>query len=106
MSKTDHKPPDKTSAAELPGAPKGRVVHDTRGNAKWEFDVLTGKFKSTASQLLKKLETSGLEVQDDSGLSLGKADPGAGYDPYNRVSSKDTAKPGAKVPPGKIKGRP
>jgi hypothetical protein len=107
MSKQDDKPPEHPPPA-APAEPKGRVVHDARGNAKWEFDVTTGKFKSTASQLLKKLDASGLEMVDDVAGNLSMADPGAGYDPYNQVSGRSAAKPGSKAPPpppGKPKAR-
>ena len=67
----------------------GRVVHDSRGNAVWNWMKETGRFciESTSS-LLRRLEVPGLKMDDendkkDSELTI-ENDGGAGYDPYNQ----------------------
>jgi len=62
----------------------GKVRHDDRGNAVWDYAVATGIFAlESTSKLLKKLEAPQLEINDDTGLKLEDGKPG-GYDPYNR----------------------
>lgn len=68
----------------------GKVVHDERGNAVWDWLKQTGRnaIEST-TRMLKKLESPELEVeqpheeelriQPDSGNCAG-----GGYDPYNQ----------------------
>ncbi|MBS0379723.1 MAG: hypothetical protein JSS29_14680 [Proteobacteria bacterium] len=50
--------------------PTGRVTHDERGNAVWEW------FKNSTSRLLRKLEAPELKTD------LRRR--GGGYDPYNQ----------------------
>jgi len=65
----------------------GRVVHDERGNAVWDWikDTTRSAIDST-SRLLKKLEVPELKVEDDTQdneLRLeSERDAGGGYDPY------------------------
>lgn len=77
----------------------GRVVHDSRGNAVWQWVKDTGRqaIEST-SALLKKLEVPELKVEDqkdDDGLKLeDDVDPGGGYDPYGtRVGGRKPSPP-------------
>ncbi|MBV8145891.1 MAG: hypothetical protein JO184_12875 [Gammaproteobacteria bacterium] len=68
----------------------GRVVHDERGTAVWDWLKQTGRNAiDSTTRLLRKLEAPELKVeqaheeelriQPDSGT-----DPGGGYDPYNQ----------------------
>lgn len=77
--------------------PSGRVRHDERGNAIWDWLKDTGRnaFEAT-SRLLKKLEAPHLDVEDtkDQELRLeSDRDPGGGYDPYNQSSKPRGAPP-------------
>ena len=91
------KPPQPTArpatAAQHGGKPdatRGKVVHDERGTAVWDWLKQTGRnaIEST-TRLLRKLEAPELQVEQpheeelriapDSGV-----DAGGGYDPYNQ----------------------
>jgi hypothetical protein len=82
----------------------GRIKHDDRGNAVWDWLKETGRFCiDSTSALLKRLEVPELKVEGrkDEGLRLeveGSRDEGGGYDPYNQ---KTPARKVSKLPPRK-----
>jgi hypothetical protein len=73
--------------------PSGRVRHDERGMAVWDWAVATGEFATlSATRAMKKLQVADLQIDDapkTPGLSLEKAgrDEGGGFDPYNQRGS-------------------
>ena len=91
--------PDKTSTAapaQTANKAPGRIVHDDRGNAVWDWVVETGRiFIGNTSRLLKRLESPELKIEGeaDQGLSIeSDRDSGGGYDPYGRSSSGNTGR--------------
>ena len=71
--------------------PSGKVRHDERGNAVWEFIAQTSRiFVGATSRLLKKLDAPELKVEDthDGELRImpDKPKTGGGYDPYNQAT--------------------
>lgn len=64
----------------------GRVRHDDRGNAVWDWSLDTGEFDAlSSSALIRHLNVADLKVQASPGLALSIAgrDAGGGGDPYN-----------------------
>jgi hypothetical protein len=87
---------DKQDSVEMPRGerPSGRVRHDERGVAVWDWAVASGEFQTlSATRALKKLEVADLKIEDTQRnappLTLEKAgrDKGGGFDPYNQRGS-------------------
>jgi hypothetical protein len=86
------------------GKAAGRIVHDERGNAVWDWVVETGRiFIDSTSRLLRKLEAPELKIEDENAepeLHLeSERDVGGGYDPYGRgKSEKSTGSANSRTP--------
>jgi hypothetical protein len=82
----------------------GRIVHDERGNAVWNWVKGTGRFCiDSTSALLRKLDFGDLKVEGEKEEDLrvedpGSRDAGGGYDPYNQKVAPKKSKP---LPPKK-----
>ena len=64
----------------------GRVRHDDRGNAVWDWALDTGVFDAlSSSALIRRMGVAELKMQESPGLALAVAgcDAGGGGDPYN-----------------------
>jgi hypothetical protein len=83
-----------------PAGPTGRVKHDSRGNAIWDWAKETGRICiENTFTLLKKLETPDLKMEDDNDPKLrveSDRDSGGGYDPYNQRTQSKGKTPGRK----------
>jgi hypothetical protein len=72
-----------------PAVDKGKVVHDARGNAKWDLGLDTARVKKlTTSQLLKKLDVEELSLLDE---GAAKPKPGGGFEPYETAPDRRPA---------------
>ena len=83
--------------------PSGRVKHDERGNAVWEWSVATGTFSADVTRdRLRRLENQSLSLAEDAPSPFEVAAPNPhglrkGYDPYaSGRLSKPAEKPGPK----------
>ena len=64
----------------------GRVRHDERGTAVWDWALDTGVFDAlSSSAVIRRLDVADLTMQESPGLALAVAgrDEGGGGDPYN-----------------------
>jgi hypothetical protein len=64
----------------------GRVRHDDRGNAVWDYSLDTGEFDALSSSgLIRHLDIADLKMQGSPGFSppIAGRDAGGGGDPYN-----------------------
>ena len=69
--------------------PSGRVRHDERGVAVWDWAVATGEFATlSTTRALKKLEVADLQIEDhkpaELRLETTGRDKAGGFDPYNQ----------------------
>ena len=96
QKEADSKAPGKGDTARLPRAndrPAGRVRHDERGMAVWDWAVATGEFATlSATHMMKKLEVADLKIEDthktpELKLESAGRDKGGGFDPYNQRGS-------------------
>jgi hypothetical protein len=75
--------------------PSGRVRHDARGMAVWDWAVATGEFATlSATRAMKKLSIDHLKIEETSkaktpelALEDSGRDKGGGFDPYNQSGS-------------------
>lgn len=76
-------------AVRRPGIPTGRVRHDERGNAVWDWNGETsGEALQSTSQVLKRLDHPDLKVEEAHHREehiQGGRDQGGGYDPYSQT---------------------
>jgi hypothetical protein len=87
------KPARSQDAVEMArGGPAGRVRHDERGVAVWDWAVATGEFCTLSTTVaLKKLEVADLKIEDhkptELKLEVSGRDKAGGFDPYNQRGS-------------------
>jgi hypothetical protein len=86
--------PAKTAPEKSPADPaldKGKVVHDSRGNARWDLGLDTARVKKlTTSQLLKKLDVEELSLLDE---PPARSKPGGGFEPYQPATDREPPQP-------------
>ncbi|HWZ62578.1 MAG TPA: hypothetical protein VNX02_06120 [Steroidobacteraceae bacterium] len=64
--------------------PGGRVIHDGRGNAKWDWAVSTAVLaKKSVAELMTTLDVPALKLDGEIGLAEERAG-----DPYNRCGRR------------------
>jgi hypothetical protein len=84
---------DTARDAEMPrSGPSGRVRHDERGVAVWDWAVASGEFAAlSTTRALKKLEVAELKIEDhktpELKLEVSGRDKAGGFDPYNQRGS-------------------
>ncbi len=91
--------PETSKPPEPPRA--GRVVHDSRGTAVWDWLKETSRIAiESTSALLKRLEMPPdvkVEAEEDTSLRLeSDRQTGGGYDPYNQVTQPKRKPPDPK----------
>ena len=85
--------PAKPQESEMSSSgPSGRVRHDERGAAVWDWAVATGEFCTLSTTVaLKKLEVADLKIEDhktpELKLEVSGRDKAGGFDPYNQRGS-------------------
>jgi hypothetical protein len=96
---------DPRSSASVPApadpkAPAGRIVHDERGNAVWNWSTGNSRIAiGSTSQMLKKLDLTNLRIEDEAPagnepeVKRRGSGYGPGYDPYDRTAPVRTPAP-------------
>jgi hypothetical protein len=92
-AKDRSQPADPSSQAKGAPSDAGRIVHDARGNAVWNWNKGSDPGSTaTTSKMLRKLDLENLRVEDDV-QGEKQADPrkrgsgyGPGYNPYDRTA--------------------
>ncbi len=96
-----------------PSGPAGRVRHDDRGRAVWDWAVATGEFATlSATNVMRKLETTELSIEETQraikAMQAPTRDAGGGGDPYNQhrddAETYNPYNPHGKAPPGALSG--
>jgi hypothetical protein len=99
LRRSDGDPPEREQPSSRPDParapdadrPSGRVRHDERGMAVWDWAVATGEFATlSTTRALKKLSLDDLQIEDaPAKLSIQPQgrDVGGGGDPYNQRGS-------------------
>jgi hypothetical protein len=91
--KRDDKSRTRAEDVSQDSRPAGRVRHDERGVAVWDWAVATGEFSTlSTTRALKKLAIDDLKIEDTSRptelkLEVSGRDKGGGFDPYNQRGS-------------------
>jgi hypothetical protein len=80
---------DKPSETKPEPRPAGRVRHDDRGMAVWDFAVASGEFATlSATNMMKKLDVADLSIDETQGglkaIQPKGRDAAGGGDPYNQ----------------------
>ena len=66
----------------------GRIRHDERGVAVWDWTIETGVFDAlSASGVLRRLDVADLKMQELPRLAVAGRDAGGGGDPYDSRGS-------------------
>jgi len=91
------------AAPDSGGNSAGRIVHDERGNAVWDWLKDTARIAiDSTSRLLRKLEVPDLKIEDTQSHELrveSDRDVGGGYDPYGGSAPTSGRASGSRVPP-------
>jgi hypothetical protein len=88
---TDAVQPASAASLDMPphSGPSGRVRHDERGIAVWDWAVASGELATmSTTRALKKLEVADLKIDDHKTIEFQLEDSGrdkvGGFDPYNQ----------------------